>query len=139
MKILLVLIEQIIILIQVVLLFFMPIESCRQLNCDGKMLGYFPIFLFMIFTMFIINLVVTLIAFIKKKFSFKAWSFVGLIIFYSMTFSGCLFFDFGDKLRSFEIKASAIIFTCNTLFLFGYIKLYRKACLKLKNEDSSSV
>lgn len=120
------LIECLILFAQIVTLFLIPIDPYRELNSDGTIKAYFPIWFFFIFITLVLNVLFFVLALVKKKLPIKMYTFLSLIFIYIITVSLTLFLDFGPALREFEIKTFFIFLTYNLILLTGYFLFYRQ-------------
>ncbi len=121
MKIKLILIETVICIIQIVLLFIIPVNSCRNYNCDGKLTVFVPIFGMFLVLLYFMNI----LFYMKQFFKYKMQLFCVLISIYNLIIIYIIFTKFGYILRDFEIITSLILIVSNSLLLSAYYKIYK--------------
>lgn len=118
--------ETFIFICQLLVWLIFPIEKCKNYNCDGKLLGYSPIFIFVLAILYFINLVFYIFTFFQLSNRHKIKTFIGVITAYNLFFCVVLFLYFGKNLLNFEIITSLIQITANFILLSLYYLIYKE-------------
>ncbi len=118
--------ETIIFISQLLIWLLFPIENCKNYNCDGKLLGYLPIFIFVLSILYIINFLFYVLFIFQIFKKYKIIIFTLIIFFYNLFFCIIIFSKFGSNLINFTLLISFIQTVSNLILVMLYYKIYSK-------------